>query len=85
VGYRFLIINSSVLDMAIDTIMESKDAIFFEDEFSMKNNTPSMSSHNSISISESHEPVIHADDETFEEIHEEDNYKSLERVRDGGL
>jgi hypothetical protein len=73
VGYRFLIINSSVPEMAVDTIMESRDAIFFEDEFPMKNNTPSMSSHDSISIPESHEPVIHADDETLEEIPEEDN------------
>jgi hypothetical protein len=74
VGYRFLIINSSVLEMAIDTIMESRDATFFEDEFPMVNNTPSMSSHDSISIPESHEPIIHADDEeTLEEIPEEDN------------
>ena len=28
-GYRFLIINSSVPDMAVDTIMESRDTIFF--------------------------------------------------------
>jgi hypothetical protein len=74
VGYRFLIINSSVPEMAVDTIMESRDATFFEDEFAMENNTPSMSSHDYISIPESHEPVIHADDKTFEEISEEDNY-----------
>jgi hypothetical protein len=36
VGYRFLIINSSVPEMAVDTIMESRDATFFEIEFSMK-------------------------------------------------
>ena len=36
VGYRFLIINSSVHEMTVDTIMESRDAIFFENEFSMK-------------------------------------------------
>ena len=29
VGYKFLIINSSVPDMAVDTIMESSDATFF--------------------------------------------------------
>ena len=28
-GYRFLIINSSVPDMIVGTIMESRDAIFF--------------------------------------------------------
>ena len=37
VGYRFLIISSSVPEMAVDTIMESRDATFFENEFSMKN------------------------------------------------
>jgi hypothetical protein len=33
VGYRFLIINSGVLDMIIGTIMESRDAIFFRVNF----------------------------------------------------
>ena len=33
VGYRFLIINSSVSEMAIDTIMESRDATFFRMSF----------------------------------------------------
>ena len=44
VGYRFLIINSSVPEMAVDTIIESRDAIFFENEFPMKN-TPSTTGH----------------------------------------
>ena len=30
VGYRFLIINSTVPEMAVDTIMESRYAIFLE-------------------------------------------------------
>jgi hypothetical protein len=34
VGYRFLIINSSVPEMAVDTIMESRDATFFKMNFS---------------------------------------------------
>ena len=33
VGYRFLIINSSVPKMAVDTIMESRDATFFRMNF----------------------------------------------------
>jgi hypothetical protein len=33
VGYRFLIVNSSVPKMTVDTIMESRDATFFEEEF----------------------------------------------------
>jgi hypothetical protein len=44
VGYRFLIINSSVLEMVVDTIMESRDATFFENEFLIKN-APSMTGH----------------------------------------
>jgi hypothetical protein len=36
VGYRFLIINSKVPDMVEGTIMESRDATFFENEFPMK-------------------------------------------------
>jgi hypothetical protein len=79
VGNRFLIISSSVPDMAVDTIMESRDATFFEDEFPMTNSTPSMSDHDSISIPrsipilESTKPVIHTDVETHKEIPEEDN------------
>ena len=46
-GYKFLIINSSVHDMVVGTIMESSDATFFESEFPIKN-TPSTSSHESI-------------------------------------
>jgi hypothetical protein len=51
VGYRFLIINFGVPDMAVGTIMKSKDAIFFENEFLMKN-THSTSSHYSIFLPE---------------------------------
>jgi hypothetical protein len=36
VGYRFLIINSKVPKMVEGTIIESRDATFFEDEFPMK-------------------------------------------------
>ena len=56
VGYIFLIINSKVPDMYEGTIMESRDATFFEDEFPMKN-TPSISSHDSISSEDVHEPI----------------------------
>ena len=50
-GYRFLIINSSVPEMVVDTIMESRDATFFENEFSMKN-APSTTSHKFIILHE---------------------------------
>jgi hypothetical protein len=44
VGYRFLIINSSVSDMDVDTIIKSRDATFFENEFPIKN-APSTTGH----------------------------------------
>jgi hypothetical protein len=72
VGYRFLIINSGVPNIAVGTIMESRDAIFFENEFSMKN-TPSTSSHDSIFLPKTPKPVIHTDVEIHDEIPEEDN------------
>ena len=53
VGYIFLIINSSVLEMVVDTIMESRDAIFFKNEFHIKN-APSTTGHEFI-ISHEHE------------------------------
>jgi hypothetical protein len=71
VGYRFLIINSKVSDMVEGTIMESRDATFFEDEFPMKN-IPSTSSHDSVSL-ETPEPENIVADESHENIPEEDN------------
>ena len=71
-GYRFLIINSRVPDVNVGTIMESRDAIFFENEFPMKN-TPDTYNHESILLPETHELVIHTNVETHEENLEEDN------------
>jgi hypothetical protein len=34
--YRFLVVKSEVPDMHVDIIMESRDAIFFENMFPMK-------------------------------------------------
>jgi hypothetical protein len=36
IGFRFLIINSGVSNMLVGTIMESRDATLFEDEFPLK-------------------------------------------------
>jgi hypothetical protein len=71
-GHRFLIINSGVPDIVVGIIMESRDVTFFKREFPMKNR-PSTSSHESIFLFETHEPVIHTDVETYEEIPKEDN------------
>jgi hypothetical protein len=56
VGYRFLIINSEVPNMHVGTIIESRDAIFFENEFPMEI-TPSMISHESVILND-HENFI---------------------------
>ena len=55
-GYRFLIINSSIPEMAVDTIMKSRDATFFENKFPMKN-APSTTGHEFI-IPHEHENFI---------------------------
>ena len=36
IAYRFLVFKSKVLDMHVDTIMESRDATFFENMFPLK-------------------------------------------------
>jgi len=59
--------------MTVDTIMESRDATFFEEEFPMKKHTPSISSHDSISIPDSHEPIVLNGDESLEENPEDNN------------
>ena len=41
VGYRFLIVKSGVTDMHVGTIMESRDATFFENIFPMRDGTSS--------------------------------------------
>ena len=65
-GYRFLIINSSVPEMVVDTIIESRYATFFENGFPIKN-APSTTSHefiilyeheNFISIEQTAEPYM---------------------------
>ena len=71
VGYRFLIINSGVPDMHVGTIMESRDATFFESEFPMKN-TPSTSSHESIVPHEKFIPIEHFEEPPMQNPEEDD-------------
>ena len=66
VGYRFLIINSSIPEMAVDTIMESRDVTFFENKFPMKN-TPSTTDYEFIIL---HEHEDFTPIEQIEEIEE---------------
>ena len=37
IAYRFLVVKSKIPDVLVDTIMESRDATFFENIFPMKN------------------------------------------------
>nr|ABA96872.1 retrotransposon protein, putative, Ty1-copia subclass [Oryza sativa Japonica Group] len=60
VGYRFLIVNSGVPDMRVGTIIESRDAIFFDNEFPMKH-TPSTSSQETVIPHEHFAPIEHND------------------------
>ena len=43
VGYRFLIVKFGVPDIHVGTIMESRDAIFFENIFPIRDETSSSS------------------------------------------
>ena len=52
-GYRFLVVQSGISDMPINMIMESRDAIFFENIFPMKNSHSSSSQANDLT----HEPT----------------------------
>ncbi|KAK1647929.1 hypothetical protein QYE76_065734 [Lolium multiflorum] len=71
VGYRFLVVQSEVPDMHVDTIMESRDATFFENMFPMKDMhiiaristeiVPESSTSNEY-FEQSHEIVIEKDD-----------------------
>ena len=72
IGYRFLIVKSSVPDMYEGTIMESIDVTFFEDVFPMKE-TPSLSSKEPIISPEPTIPVTHNEPSLVENPIDEDN------------
>ncbi|KAK1665783.1 hypothetical protein QYE76_053942 [Lolium multiflorum] len=68
IDYRFLIVKSEVSDMHVGTIMESNDATFFEDIFSMKDMSgssnqemPSSSSRELVTIPEPTIAIEHYD------------------------
>ena len=71
-AYRFLVFKSDITDIHVNTIMESRDASFFEDVFPHKrnegNNVPKRTREES---SDSHE------DETHHEIEEVEPRRSV--------
>nr|CAE03674.1 OSJNBa0042N22.18 [Oryza sativa Japonica Group]CAE76045.1 B1248C03.4 [Oryza sativa Japonica Group] len=83
VGYIFLIVNSGVPDMRVGTIIESRDATFFENEFPMKN-TPSTSSQETVIPHEHFAPIEH-NDQTPEGNPEEDNIVDTRKTSHGLL
>jgi hypothetical protein len=64
IAYRFLVVKSEVPDVYVDTIMESRDATFFEHIFPMKD-IHSNSRYSSEIIPEHNTPI-----ESFEQPHE---------------
>ena len=71
VGYRFLVVKSGVPDLHVGTIMESRDATFFENIFPMRDETSS-SRQEFIEEDISTEPMEH-NEHTLVENPEEDN------------
>jgi hypothetical protein len=64
IGYRFLVVKSEVPDMHVDTIMESRDATFFENMFPMKD------MHSTARFSSEIIPESSTSDDYFEKPHE---------------
>ncbi|WVZ55766.1 hypothetical protein U9M48_006388 [Paspalum notatum var. saurae] len=64
IAYRFLVVKSDVADMYVDTIMESRDATFFENIFPMKD------MHSISRFFSEITPELNAPTEVFEPPHE---------------
>ena len=79
ITYRFLVVKSNVLDMHVDTIMESRDAIFFEYIFSMKD-MHSISRFSSEIILEPVAP-IESSEQLHENVLEEDDSEAPRRSK----
>jgi hypothetical protein len=80
IGYRFLIINSGVPGMLVGTIMESRDATFFEDEFPMKA-THNTSSDEPTIPHEHFIPVEHTEESHIHNPMEDDNVSTRKSKR----
>jgi hypothetical protein len=64
IGYRFLVVKFEIPDMHVDTIMESRDAIFVENMFPMKD------IHSTVRFSCEIIPESSTSDDYFEQPHE---------------
>jgi hypothetical protein len=79
VGYRFLVVRSGVPDLLVGTIMESRDATFFENIFPMRDETSS-SSQESVEKDDSTKSM-ELNEPTFIEHPEEDNDEAPRRSK----
>jgi hypothetical protein len=79
VGYRFLVVKFGVPDMHVGTIMESRDATFFENIFPMREEARRTSSE----LSVNKEPIvlIEYNERTHEKNPEEDDNEALRRSK----
>jgi hypothetical protein len=83
IGYRYLVVKSEVPDMHVNTIMESRDATFFENMFPMKD------MHSTTRISCEIKPESSTSDyyfeqpheNVFEDVHEKDDNESPTRIK----
>jgi hypothetical protein len=83
IGYRFLVVKSEVPDMHIDTIMESRDATFFENMFPMKDmhSTARFSSEIIPESSASNDYFEQPHENVFEDVHEKDDNEDPTRSK----
>jgi hypothetical protein len=79
VGYRFLVVRSGVPDLLVVTIMESRDATFFENIFPMRDETSS-SRQESVEKDDSTKLMEH-NEPTLIEHPEEDNDEAPRRSK----
>ena len=73
--YRFLVVKSEIPDMHVDTILESRDATFFENMFPMKD-MHSIARISSEIFTESSTSVDHSEQPHVEEVLEKDDNES---------
>jgi hypothetical protein len=79
VGYRFSIVKFGVPNMHVDTFMESRDAISFEDIFPMREEASTTSS--DLSVNKEPTVLIEHNEHTYEENPKEDDNKALRRSK----
>jgi hypothetical protein len=79
VGYRFLILKSEIPDMLVGTIMESRDATFFENIFPMRKEASASSQ--DLSINKEPTILIEHNEQTHVENTEEDDNEAPRRSK----